>query len=218
MRAAHNPETWPQIKAGTQKWRNAFADSQVGAIQGIGERTRPGTGTGHRGHLETGHGGHVRHIKDEKHFPKEPMHTLTQAPKGNEYGVCGEVCIGSRPRKPVVHHWKHSPSVCDVLSPLCPPCPVPVPPRVFRPAPSPVGGSRPTSNQMVRQPDRTCVPRGRGTPHARARALPIPTASLRLRNHELGKRDEAVLRGLGAGVALGAVAFVAWRAYRYQDR
>jgi hypothetical protein len=31
-------------------------------------------------------------------------------------------------------------TVRDVLSPLCPPCLVPVPPRVCQPAPSPVGG------------------------------------------------------------------------------
>ena len=64
--------------------------------------------------------------------------------------------------------------------------------RVFRPTPPPVGGR--LSQVIKRWSLRTvsCVPRGRGTPHARARALPISTASFRLSGMQLKELRNAV--------------------------
>ena len=53
-------------------------------------------------------------------------------------------------------------------------------PRVFRPAPSPGGAWAASSHRIVSRGRPCWFPRGRGKPHARARALPISTAWIRL--------------------------------------
>ena len=55
-------------------------------------------------------------------------------------------------------------------------------PRVFRPAPSPVGPDAWPATGRWGLRTRRSVPRGRGTRHALARALPFPTALFRLRS------------------------------------
>jgi hypothetical protein len=53
-------------------------------------------------------------------------------------------------------------------------------PRVFRPAPSPVGGRLKSVTRRLVRRTVSCAPRGRGTQHARARALPVSITWFRL--------------------------------------